>query len=186
MKKVVLTLIVVIVTTFTATSQDFRKASWGMSPSQVKASESSELVEKSPDLLVYKTTLAGYDAYAGYIFADGKLTRAKYILAVTHFNNNDYIPEYEMLNDLLKKKYGKPIEDEIDWKSREFETRDKTDWGYEIRMGRLVLYSVYRTTTTEIDAVLSAEDFQIVNSIHYQSLSEELKKLEEEKVLEDF
>lgn len=186
MKKITLGIIVVVIATISAQSQDFRKATWGMSPSQVKAAESSKPMQEEADLLVYEVELAGYDAYAGYVFAKGKLTRAKYIIAVEHMNANDYISEYEMLNTLLNKKYGKPIEDVVDWKSRSHATNDKSDWAYEIRMGRLVLYSIYRTSTTEIQIVLNSENYQLVNSIAYESLNEELQKLEEEKVLEDF
>ena len=185
MKKIILAVIIIIVTTFTVMSQDFRKTTWGMSQSQVKSSESDKLVNETSDLLVYKTTLASFDAYVGYIFAGGKLTRAKYIVAENHSNNNDYISDYDMLNALLKKKYGNPIEDETYWKTDSPFKNDKSFWGYAISQGDLVLYSTYRTSNTEIKIMLSAEDFNLINEIQYSSLSSELKNLEEEKILED-
>jgi len=186
MKKIVLTIITVTAIAFTAMSQDFRKATWGMSPSQVKSSESSKLMNETSELLVYQTTLAGFEAFAGYIFADGKLTRTKYIMAVTHSNDNDYISDYNRLNGLLKKKYGEPVEDEIYWNTDSSFKNDKSFWGHAISQGYLILYSIYRTSNTEIKIMLSAEDFNIVNEIQYSSISAELKNLEEEKILKDF
>jgi hypothetical protein len=186
MKKIVLTVIVVIVATFTIMSQDFRKTTWGMSKSQVKSIESSGLVSETSELLVYQATLAHFEVQFGYIFSEDKLTRAKYILTETHSNNNDYISDYNVLNNLLKKKYGEPVEDEIYWKTDSSFKNDKSYWGFSISQGELILYSIYRTSNTEIKIMLSAEDFNIVNEIQYSSMSAELNSLEEEKVLEDF
>lgn len=186
MKKIFLTVTTVIVTTVTLMSQDFRNATWGMSPSQVKSSESSKLIQETSELLVYETTLAGFEVYAGYVFAEGKLTRAKYILTETHSNDNDYVTDYKRLNSLLKKKYGEPVEDKTHWKTDPYNKNDESQWGYAIYKGNLILYSTYRTSTTEIEIMLSAKDYYIINGIQYSSLSDELKNLEEGKMLEGF
>ena len=68
MKKIVLAVLTVLIASTAAISQDFRKASWGMSPSEVKISESDELIEETSERLVYLTTLAGFESYLGYIF----------------------------------------------------------------------------------------------------------------------
>lgn len=186
MKKIVLAVLTVLITSSTAMSQDFRKATWGMSPSEVKSSESDELIQESDEILVYETTLAGFEAYAGYIFADGKLVRAKYILTEEHTNENDYIDDYNRLNGLLKKKYGEAIADENIWVNDDSVFKDDlTYWGSCIRRGELMLYSTYRNATTEIELSLFGEDYTIINGIQYTSLSPELNNLEEEKYLED-
>ena len=186
MKKIVLAVLTVLLVSSAAISQDFRKATWGMTPSEVKASESDKPLQEEANMLVYETTLAGFDAYAGYIFANGKLTRTKYILKVTHSNDNDYISDYNRLNDLLRKKYGVALKDEINWMTDSPFKNDKSYWGHCISQGDLVLYSIYRTPTTEIGIELSAEDYTIINAIQYSSLNDELKDLEEEKMLENF
>ena len=181
-----LVLIIAILTSLTVMSQDFRKATWGVSPSEVKLSESDKLVEESSEYLVYETTLVGFKTFVEYIFAGDKLVRAKYIINETHFNNNDYVSDYDLLNSFLKKKYGEPVEEEVYWKGDPPYSNDKSGWGFDISIGRLVLYSIYRNEITEIEIILSAEDFNPVIAIQYSSLSEELKKIEEEKILEDF
>lgn len=185
MKKTVVTVVILIITTFTVMSQDFRNSTWGMSKSQVKSTEKSTLVKETTDLLVYQTTLAGYKVYVGYIFSGNKLTRSKYIVAEPHANNNDYISEYNFFNGLLKNKYGAPVEDKIDWKT-DLYSNDKSAWGLSIMMGDLVLYSRYRTSDTEIKIILASEDYQIINEIEYSSTNPKLKNLEKEKLLKGF
>ena len=179
--------IIVTIATLSLGSQDFRNTTWGMSPNEVKSNETSELIEESSDLLVYLTTLAGYEVYAGYIFIDGKLTRGKYIVLEEYSNKNAYISDYEFLNSLLRKKYGKPVEEEIYWiTDNNSLNRDKSDWGHAIFKGDLILYSTYKTSTTEITITLGSEDFDIINEIEYSSMNDELRKMEEEKLLDGF
>lgn len=179
-------MITMIIITATVMSQDFRNATWGMSQSEVKANETDRLEEETADMLVYKTSLAGFEAYAAYIFTDSKLSRAGYFFEEIHSNDNEYISDYNRLNGLIKMKYGEPVEDEEYWKSNSSYIPDKSNWGHEIYMGRLVLYSIYRTSTTEIELILSAEDYIIILGIKYTSLNDELIKLEEDKMLEGF
>ncbi len=189
MKKTVVTAVILIITTFTVMSQDFRNSTWGMSKSRVIATEKSKLVKDTTDLLVYQTTLAGYKVYAGYIFSDNKLTRARYIVAEPHINNNDYISQYNFFNDLLKNKYGAPVEDKVDWKidrKTGLHSNDKSDWGLFIMLGDLVLYSRYQTSDTEIEIILASEDYHIINEIEYSSTNPKLKNLEKEKLLKGF
>ena len=186
MRKVVLAIIAVTITTFSVIGQDFRNSTWGMTPNQVKSSEDSKLIEESSELLIYETTLAGYETMAGYIFVKGKLVRAKYILTEEYSNNNEYISDYEYLKSLLNKKYGEPVEDEIDWKSDFPIKNDKSHWGFAIGHGDLVLYSVYKTSNTDIELTVYAEDYRVINEIQYSSTDTELKNLEEEKILEGF
>lgn len=167
-------------------SQDFRNATWGMSPSQVKSSETSTLVYGTSDLLRYKTTLVGFNAYAIYFFAGDKLTSANYIIDEEHSNNNDYISDYNMLNDILKKKYGEPLEDIAQWSSNSGDKYDKSSWGFSIWLGELELYAIYRTSNSEIKILLNSVDHKIKNQIQYSSTDAELKSLEEKKLLKDF
>lgn len=185
MKNIFLAVITMTLATFNVISQDFRNATWGMSPSQVKSSETSKLIKETSDHLIYQTTLAGYDVDAIYFFASDKLTRANYLLKTRSSNNNDYVYEYDTLNELLKKKYGQPSEEEVQWNSR-YSSSDKSNWGYEIYMGRLILYSIYTTSDSKIKIILSSEDHKITNQIQYSSTNAELKKLEENKLLKDF
>jgi len=186
MKKIVLGTLMLLLTSFICVSQDFRGATWGMSQIQVKSSESIRPIIETSDLITYKTTLAGFETYVGYVFAKGKLVRAKYVLTETHSNKNDFLTDYDSLNELLKKKYGPPIENETIWNSDSYLKDDKSNWGYSIRQGDLILYTIYSSSETEIQIRLSAVDYQIFNEIQYSSTDVELISLEAEKLLEGF
>lgn len=178
MKKIILLLFNLIIYT-SIFSQDFRKATWGMSIRQVKETETNEIVEESSDYLVFKTSLASIDAYAIYIFVGDKLTRGKYLITETHSNKNDYISDYKKLNGLLNKKYNEPIENEIFWKNDLYKN-DYPQWGFAISIGHLIYYSKYKTSNTEINIMLSGDNYEINNSIEYKSI--ELEKLEKETI----
>ena len=186
MKRFVFTLLIASISSLTLTGQDFRKTTWGMSPNEVKESESLELVQETEDALVYETTIAGLNTYLGYIFTDGKLTRTKYYITEIHMNESEYVTDYDYLNGFLKKKYGIPTQEEVAWKDDSPYKARKSDWGNRIEDGDLTLFTIYNTSNTEIKIRLSAEDYKIFLEIQYSSMSEELKKLEEEKILEDF
>lgn len=186
MKNIVLAVITMTLTTFNLMSQDFRNATWCMSLSQVKSIETSTLVQANSNMLKYPLTLVGLDAYAIYSFADDKLTSAYYIMDVKHSNNNDYISEYNMLNDILKKKYGEPLEDKAQWISNSENKDDMSSWGHSIWLGELELYAIYRTSNSEIKIVLYSVDHKAKTQILYSSTDAELKNLEEKKLLKDF
>lgn len=150
--------------------QDFRKANWGMSPSQVKSTESLEIIKEDNDVLAYKTTLADFDAYVVYIFAGNKLTRAKYIITETHSNKNDYISDYNTLKSLLQKKYGTPVEEEKYWKDDLYKD-DYSDWGFAVSLGHLIYYSTFKNENTDVTIMLSGENYEIDNVIEYTSKS---------------
>lgn len=176
MKRYVIALFALTLTV-SAFSQDFRKATWGMSLSQVKSTETNEVVKETSELVAYKTTLAGFEAYAIYIFAGNKLTRGKYLITENHSNKNDYISDYNSLNELLKKKYGEPTENQTYWKNDLYKD-DYSDWGFAVSLGHLLYYSTYKNSNTEITIMLSGDNYEIENVIEYTSTS--LGKVEEE------
>jgi hypothetical protein len=168
-------------------SNDFRKANWGMQMSEVKKTESVEILQETEDVLAYETTLAGFKALVIYIFAGNQLTRAKYSIIEEHTNKNDYIVDYSSLKELLTKKYGNPIEDETIWKDDLY--RDKySDWGFAISLGHLFYFSKWDTEKTEIVSVLNGENYQINAVIEYTSknLGAEEAKMREEEALKNF
>lgn len=176
MKKIVLTVIVSIfgVSVF---SQDFRKATWGMSPSQVKAVETNEILEETSDYVAFNTTLANFEAFAVYYFVKNKLTRGRYVLTETHSNKNDYISDYNTINEFLKKKYQEPAINEIFWKNDLYKD-DYSEWGFAISLGHLLYYATYKNPTTEINIILSGENYKINHIIEYKSIV--LEEIEEE------
>lgn len=179
-------LIAAILYTLPSTAQDFRKVSWGMSKSEVKQAEELELFDERDDGLLYETTIANEDVYLVYFFFKGKLTRAKYLLSAEYLNDNQHYEDYIALNELLEKKYGEPIDIQVNWIDEVHEEPESAHWGTAVGYGHLSLSRTYSTETTEITSSLYADDTEVVNEILYHTKDEELLKLEQEVILEDF
>lgn len=99
---------IIFSTTCFAEDHTFRKTKWGMSIAEVKSSEPLDVVKEKDDLLGYKTNVIGKDVFVAYFFIDNQLVRARYVLAESHSNNNDYIIDYNDFKEILIKKYGPP------------------------------------------------------------------------------
>ena len=155
---------------------DFRKTTWGMGKIQVKKTEKGKIVKEDEDLLAYQGTVGGFDCLILYIFAEGKLVRAKYVFTETHSNQNDYISDFNTLKEILTKKYGKPDDDSHIWKNDLYKD-DYQEWGLAISIGHLVYQAIWEISETKIFLTLSGENYKIWLEIEYQS--KKLKKLEQ-------
>ena len=96
---------------------NFRKTKWGMSIAQVKSSEPLDVAKEDTTLLGYKTTVLDKDVFVAYFFVDNQLVRARYVLAESHTNKNDFITDYNDFKKILTTKYGKAKQDESFWKN---------------------------------------------------------------------
>ncbi len=99
--------------------ENFGAADWGMSPEQVKNSETSDrLTGEMPGVLTYDGEIAGIKASIFYIFDDGKLNRGLYSV---EGQQDAIIKDYETIKAFLLKQYGEPAEvkmgpeDEMDY-----------------------------------------------------------------------
>ncbi|MCD6098451.1 DUF3157 family protein [bacterium] len=157
---------------------DFRKTTWGMGKIQVKKTEKGKIVEEDENLLAYQGTVGGLDCFILYIFAEGKLVRAKYAFTETHSNKNDYISDFNTLKETLTKKYGKPVKDSRIWRNDLYED-DYQYWGFAVSLGHLAYFAEWETPNTYITLALYGENYEITLAIEYQS--KKLKKLEEKE-----
>lgn len=180
-------LVVFFVENSLADGFNFRKTKWGMSIAQVKSSEPLEVMKEDKNLLGYNTTVIGKDVLLLYMFVNNQLVRARYGLAVSHTNKNDYIGDYNDFKEILTKKYGKPKQDETLWKNDLYKD-DYSDWGFAISLGHLIYLSSWETQDTGIGNMLMGENHKIFCIVEYTSnnLKEIEKKAKEKKALEAF
>jgi hypothetical protein len=165
------------------TKYDFRKANWGMSKEQVKATE-----DKKPDIdadtaLGYSNIMIGGEPFTCvYLFLEDKLYHSGYSPFVTHTNKNLYIDDYENLKETLTKKYGKPKSDKVVWINDLYKD-DKQEWGHAISRGDLSYVATWETSTTEIVLTLSGDNYRVVLIIGYDSkeLKEWAKEIKEKE-----
>jgi hypothetical protein len=173
---------------------DFRKTKWGMSKSQVLKAEKNKpecddcvKLPTGKSLLGYPSKVLNKDVLISYFFINNQLTNAQYQLNEEHSNKNDYINDYQNFKEVLLKKYGKPIMDEILWRDDLYKDKPQ-DWGSAVSIGHLRYLCVWKTPTTRIGLSLSGDNYEVSCAITYTSLKHKplIDKAREKQEAEDF
>jgi len=179
---------------------DFRKAAWGMSQAQVTASESlrpRDVRQSNGETIVEYAPVrfGGLETRLIYIFAKGKLARAKYIFEDEHSDLNLFIADYRAIDPVLLESHGKPASARAIWEDDTYQDEPKSyldqdratpesilpsdrQVGLSVSAGHLRLYTQWETARTRIVHALSGHDFQIMHQLEYSS--RELEPLEKE------
>src|SRR5689334_19027921 len=98
---------ILVLSAVTAAGQpDFRKATWGMSQTQVKATESAppaDITENNAEVSIQYggIRLGELTGRAIYIFVNDRLVRAKYLFEAEHTERNDFIRDFRKIEPLL-------------------------------------------------------------------------------------
>jgi hypothetical protein len=170
---------------------DFRQASWGMTPVQVRATESAQpagVSEGSGDVILSYDSirLGGLECRAVYIFANDRLVRAKYLFEADHDELNDFIQDFKSIELLLAEKHGKRSADRAIWEddSTQLEPKSYLDQdrataasilpsdplvGLAVSLGHLKLYTRWDTARSIIVHVLTGHDHRITHQVEYRS-----------------
>ncbi len=173
--------------TATTYQYDFRKANWGMSKEEVKATEDKKPDSEFDNSLVYYVKIGGDDYLCGYSFLQDKLYNTGYVFVGEHSNKNDYIRDYKNLKEILAKKYGKPWSDRTTWDNDLFKN-DRSQWGLAVSIGHLSYGALWDTSKTYITLGLSGDNYEITLLAAYDSreLKEWADKIKEEKAKSKF
>lgn len=155
--------------------RDFRKTTWGMPKATVKLTEADDPNSEEDSAIIYTRQVAGMDAFLGYVFADDKLVRAKYMFHQQHSDLNEYITDHNNLKKALEKKYGKAKKERAIW-SNDLYTKIPAQWGIALGFGYLTYISVWSTKNTEISLTLKGKDNKIDLWLEYRSKA--MSKLE--------
>jgi len=146
----------------------FRKVPWGLSKEDVKKIENKEVAYENDKALWYSTSLAGLKCSAIYVFAADKFIRGRYYIDESHSNNNDYIDDYDKLKQLLKEKYGEPLEDKQIWKDDLYKN-DYSEWGIAVASGKMFYYATWENEDSKIEIQLWGDNFRVKETIDYTS-----------------
>lgn len=165
---------------------DFRKTKWGMSKSQVKASEKAKFLDQSNDAIMYNSKLARMNVIIMYSFISNKLHSGIYVFKERHTNKNDYINDFNKIKKLLIQKYGRPIEDAKIWRNNLYKNSIQYH-GMAVSMGHLVYRVQWKTAATEITHGLAGDNFKINHILQYGSkkLGKDSNKVKEKKTLDE-
>ena len=173
-------------------AQDFRKATWGMTQAQVMETEPDRPAEVRQEngetILKYESVkTAELTGRLIYIFANGKLVRAKYVSNAEHTELNDFIVDFHTAEPLLMEKYGKPVAERAVWDNDLYQQerlpyldQDRAlpsdilpsdqHAGLSISLGYLRLYTQRSSAHTKVVHSLTGENFRIVHQIEYRSV----------------
>lgn len=147
-------------------AEGFRKVSWGVSPSEVKASEGNEPNLEQDDYLDFEVRLGSFKCLAAYIFVGDQLVRGKYIVLEEYQNQTNYLTIYEELKSSVSKKYGSPFRDETYWLNDLYKD-DYSEWGMAVGCGHLSKFAFWETQESTINVGLYGENFDVNVSIEY-------------------
>lgn len=105
MKKVFIIILSVLFFAGLLFSQDFRDFNWGDSRGKIVEMEGEYFISKSDDSLIYMKDMGGKNRILVYMFKEEKLTSACWKIEADEYS--DYV-------DILKNKYGDPVDFSID------------------------------------------------------------------------
>ena len=159
---------------------DFRKTNWGASIEKVQSSETSEAIPdiNSSEMLGFTGSVGGIKTLIGYYFINNKLWKGAYIFSETHSNRNGFIIDYESIKTILTEKYGEPKEENVLWLNDLYKD-DYSQFGFAVSLGHLTYYCSWQVGETNINMILSGENYKINHRLDYEN--ESLKILAREK-----
>jgi hypothetical protein len=167
---------------------DFRKARWGMAREEVIKSEGPPL-EGSETYLVYNSNVMNVDVRLGFEFIDNKLSSTYYIFKITHTNHtnyNDFISDFNAIDEALASKYGHSVSSGPIWKQSSF-NNDPEHYGLAVATGKLIYQGTWETSGTKICHRLWGDNFQMHHFIRYESkdLSPAVERQNSKKAVEN-
>lgn len=172
---------------------DFRGAVWGMTRTQVMATEPNQPVRISESdreiVLQYDASkLGSLNGRPIYIFVKDKLVRAKFVVDEEHSDRNEFIRDFHALESVLKERYGKPKENRAIWEddATQDETKNYLDQdrattssilpsdrfvGLALALGHLRLYTIREGGRTKVLHVMAGADDRITHQVEYRAVA---------------
>ncbi len=147
----------------------FRHTRWGMTAEEVIASESMlDPIEKSENLIKYKTQILGTNVELVYFFVQNQLTGSSYKITENYLSSQHFIASYRSLKEALAKKYGPAKVDEINWQNDAYRNiSDKK--GLALSLGHVEYHSSWETPNTTISCSLKEDNYDVLCSVMYRS-----------------
>ena len=184
--------LILLTLAYPISAQDFRKTTWGMTQTQVMATEPdrpAEIRQENGETIVKydPARTAEFAARLLYIFVNDKLVRAKYVSNAEHSELNDFIVDFRAVEPILLEKYGKPATERAVWEDDLYQQerlpyldQDRArpsdilpsdqHAGLAVSLGNLRLITQRSSAHTKITHALTGADSRIVHQIEYRSV----------------
>lgn len=162
----------------------FDELKWGLSKKQILEMEGKPQAQeksKGVDIMRYQQKLINLDCSISYLFAANRLTGTRFSFNTEYLDKNAYLEDYRKVKDALVQKFGRPLEEAMDWRDTTFKDEFGA-WGEAVSLGHLEMSSRWLTPQTEIQAVLSGGNEEIFLTVEYsgRQLKELARKSEED------
>jgi predicted porin len=160
---------------------DFRLTKWGMTQNDVISAEKKmDPVERTENMITYKTQISNKNVVLNYLFAQDKLIGALYKLDDNYLNSDHFMQTYLQFKQVVTKKYGPPSREITNWLNDTYRNNRKK-WGLALSLGHTEYATIWKTPDTTIECSLREDNLNVQClmeywSIEYSHLLEEVKK----------
>ncbi len=117
---------------------------FGMNRSEVKSCEGAKPDKEKLAALVYENQeFAGLKGELQYRFNRGQLCEITFTFTETHEDENQYITDFEAVDEKLKNQYGTPVLNAQEVWLSDTRIKDASQWGAAIASGALRIETTY-------------------------------------------
>lgn len=159
---------------------DVRKVNWGMNQTEVKNTESLELIHDDEDTVGYEGRLNNKPCLIVYRFHSNELYSMDYIFQHTYSDDAKFVNDFETFKESLTTKYGMPKEDNRHFFSDTYEDT-YSDWGIALSTGELSFFTTWIVDKTKIILGLYGDNYQTSFILSYIGIEYEAKVEESDK-----
>jgi hypothetical protein len=191
MKKSLLLLCSAAIAIAASPEPDFRQVRWGMSQAEVMSAEPGQPeAAQSADgetIMSYEgVKIGGLEARLIYVFAGGKLVRARYLFEKLHEDPDVYIADFRQVEPVLRELHGKPAVDRLFWEDDDYQAEPKSYLeqdratpadllpsdpfiGKTLAAGHLTFHVEWQNERTIILHGLAAVDGRVLHQVEYSA-----------------
>ncbi len=149
---------------------DFRRTLWGMTPEEVRASETKAILRGETEAsLLFQDEVAGAEARIIYLFDEGGLVRG--VCALSGTNQDEIIGDYYSLRHFLTGIHGEPAKEEMNLRKKvvaaELDPADHAALLSLVQAGGAEPVAIWQTDSSDIYLLLTEKDGRAAVEAHY-------------------
>jgi hypothetical protein len=146
----------------------------------ITAEKKMEPVERSQNMITYKTQILNRNVLLHYLFVQDKLVGAIYKLDHNYINSGHFIKAYNQFKQKVTEKYGPPHKESTNWLNATYRNNRKK-WGLALSLGHIEYVTNWKTQNTTIECSLREQNFNLICLLEYWSVEHSHLLIEAEK-----
>lgn len=166
---------IICIASSTLFAQDFGVAHWGMTEAEIQQLELRPNLTpfQATNYLIYQVDISGVQqARLVYQFQNGQLAEGRFLFrTVPKHDANQAIQHWQVINDMMTRQYGPPMQQQILSKDGNTQGINDNDWANELASDRLILKQSWQTATTLIQHQLAWSGNHPHHQLWYRPIS---------------